>query len=169
MTQDIMRKLSRLNNIPYLNQGGCGFVALALGNYIKENNPYMDCCLVLCYSSGYDKDEIQSNRRAFESKDSEFSCCSHVLIANDGFFLDSEGSRNEDDLRQRYKVLDFVPFDAEVLQKSLSEKHYWNPDFCRKDIQEIFEVFGFPEEKLIDKLKKEIDVYRIQEQIKTAG
>lgn len=126
--------LNKLNSIPFINQGGCGYAAMCIYNWLKANNRLATDFKVAFVHSDSDQESFVHNS-IHENK----IACTHIMIFNDGKFIDSTGM-----YKLRNGILKTSNFNAnkrlivfgtiEGLQHALEHSN-WNPLFDKKDIQ----------------------------------
>jgi len=114
----IKPKLDALDEIPYINNGGCAVVALELSKHIRR--------------LGY-KPEIVYLFRTYESNDyeravnNEITTCSHAVVKVGGGYFDSSGELDADYLDSyKYKVALSPKYVKDTL-----ERGDWNSCFNR--------------------------------------
>lgn len=115
-----------LNNIPFINRGGCGISALALYRWLKKNRVKVSHSpfVVLCE----DEYELMHNNAACENGDVDEIIISHVVIEFHGGLYDSEG-RNGDMIRSMPFRQDYQLNEGELL--AIINTNAWNSLFDR--------------------------------------
>lgn len=124
---DLESVLGILNDVPAINQGGCGISALAIYRWCKKNgvsvsdNPFV----VLCE----DEWELEHNNSACESGEVNEITIPHIVIEIGGELTDSEGIEGELISRLPYRQ-DYQLNEDELLE--LVNTNSWNSWFNRR-------------------------------------
>ena len=127
MSTNLESVLDVLNNIPAINQGGCGISALAIYRWCKKNgvsvndNPFV----VLCE----DEWELEHNNNACANGEVNDIQIPHIVIEIGGELTDSEGIEGELISRLPYRQ-DYQLNEDELL--SLVNTNAWNSWFNRR-------------------------------------
>lgn len=124
---ELRRRLSALNRIPYLNQGGCGLVAEELYKWLQYNHLQPEVVILEDNYPDHFVDAVKYN-------DTGYVCNgpSHVVIKLSGMYIDSTGIHN------RLYMVKTSYYDKPiktplVLLKYWNKKpDYWNRRFDRR-------------------------------------
>lgn len=129
-----------INQVPNINQGGCGIAALAMARWIKKNNPnWMTYLFVMGHNDvGSFKLNAQVVANATEL---EPTSASHIgLIVYDHM----HDTQKIVDCNSVYNMLayDYVNtfHDEKVLLKAINRIDHWNDAFNRKHVATIAQV-----------------------------
>lgn len=133
-------------DIPHINQGGCGKFAFYLGERLEKENIKFKFVLV---SYSKHKETVLSSARKFvqyintveednpvNRNNNDFDIV-HILIYHKGKFIDSQGVHNnlsQAGLGGNFRLSAIVP--KEVL-KVWNENDGWNSTFCEDYLPEI--------------------------------
>ena len=129
----------QLSKIPNINNGGCGVSALALAEYIENNE---DCSgghkprFVFLYH--YHNDDLYSNntKAQFDSKLIP-KAPAHIVVLWKGLYIDSDG---EHDITN-YQYVQFIN-KKDFLIKAIKNINSWNRCFNRSNIKQVKEALG---------------------------
>ncbi len=121
-----------LENIPYINSGGCGVSTLAMYRWLKKNQDLDGDKFVFMYS---DKSSFLNNKRILRGEDGKPSAPKHCCLLHDGEFIDSAG---DVDLKE-YSWIQIID-EEEFIKKTVNNVNDWNYSFDRKNIKEIEET-----------------------------
>ena len=127
--------LGQLNDIGYINSGGCGVSALATLKWIEKFESHMlsQCVIVFGYYN-FQSSIYEQNQRAIDGEENGFGVSSHIFIEIDNVPYDSHGNMNLD------KWSMFHKFDLSNGMSNLMslinepDGYTWNKSFNR-DIQ----------------------------------
>lgn len=86
LADKIINHLQTVNNIPHINCGGCGYVALALYDLFKKLG--LKPKIMLQADNNF---PFESNRRNYQSKVKYMEAGDHYLVQVDDYFFDSTG------------------------------------------------------------------------------
>jgi hypothetical protein len=124
MNRNLKTTIKKLNKIPNINRGGCGFSALAIYDTAKSEGKSPK--IVFLYS-GWDADSYEQNLE-FKNGENEPTSCSHVVVKIGKKYYDSTGKLSKSEL-QGYRR------DEEIkrshLIAALQKKSDWNTTFKR--------------------------------------
>lgn len=122
----------RLNNISYINNGGCGYAALILHEYLTRHghNP----SFVFLYKVD-DEDDIErstENRRVMQGDDAEAFAPSHVMVLFNNKYYDSSGVYEYgNNIKFKGKFVQHVTH--ELVKKAWENESTWAFYFDRED------------------------------------
>lgn len=127
-----------LNNIPFINYGGCGISALSMYRWLQKNNELKDTKFVYFYCS-YDKKEYLNNKQVLRNGNGKPMGCAHACILHDGKFTDSSGVINNISKFKWTQIID----EEEFIKQSVNNVDEWNPTFNRESfLNNIEEELG---------------------------
>ncbi len=125
-----------LNEIPYINRGGCGISALSLYRWIKKNQEDKNVKFVFLYTS---KTDYLNNENVLKNKTGKAESPSHAVLLYDGHFVDSHEDITFSDLSDDgFRWLQIIE-EEEFIKQSIKNKDSWNSSFDRENIQKIEE------------------------------
>ena len=120
--------LNKLNEIPYLNYGGCVYGALSIYTVAKVLK--LKPKIVFLYRD-YENDKLKCNRRALKSDLKDFSGCYHAVIKLvDNNYYDSTGIFTDD-----IYLKDIISYEKALA--AFNKTNVWNYTFDRKNIKKI--------------------------------
>ena len=77
-----------LNNISYINAGGCGIAALAMYRWLKQKKKLKkNTCIYFFYD---DHHQYNTNKKYLLSNQGNPTSCSHAVLYHSGKFIDSK-------------------------------------------------------------------------------
>lgn len=129
-----------INQVPCINQGGCGIAALAMARWIKKNNPnFMTYLFVMGHN---DVGSFKLNAQVV-AKDTDLlpTSAAHIgLIVYDHM----KNTQSIVDCNTIYNMLayDYVNtfHDEKVLLKAINRVDHWNTAFNRRHVATIAQV-----------------------------
>jgi len=137
--EELTEKLNEINEIDYVNCGGCAIVAYGLQKYIKDNHPNMNPQIMYLFNR-YDNEcyeNVKNNRN-------DSSC--HVVVKVGDTYIDSEGVHVPSELKHTWSIINELQVPREFALLSINEA-IWNPAFDRKEgIPKIKEILGLDDE-----------------------
>ena len=132
MLQDLQTKLKELDNILFINAGGCAIVAVAVVLFIKRRNLSADPKIhYTCWGS---------NKEAVRKNDYSLLNCSHAFVRYKDFFIDSNGVRTKKKTMSSWKEAEEIPF--KLVRQDISDVSRWNDRFNRENIKTIDNIMG---------------------------
>lgn len=129
-----------LDDIPTINDGGCGFAALSLYLWLKKNG-YNVSKTEIVYMHRHEDSSYKDNKKFLENKSKRAGACSHAVLSHKGIFIDSSGVISNDSIYHpdSYSFNLFIKFNEEFFKKSLSNMDDWNYMFNREQCVPIIE------------------------------
>jgi len=122
-----------LRGVPSISQGGCGFAALVMYDYLKAKG--VDAEIVYAY--GFCDPEYDNNISVIQNGSGELCACQHAMIRVKDSFYDCKG---ECDIEMYY---DHHTISRELVVKSLDSGR-WNSSFDRhKYVPMIEKAIGY--------------------------
>lgn len=132
-----------LNDIPYINSGGCAISALTMFRWLKDNNQLTPETKITYIYNNFSK--YNNNQDFISGKQSvEPLSCAHAVLYHENKYQDSHGVRDEIWLSNYFGEY-FHQIDSEnFIVKSINNinNHNWNRRFERCHIEEIQEATG---------------------------
>lgn len=134
-----------LNDIPFINSGGCGVSALAIARWLHKNNVRLNIQFIMGYDGpdGFVRNSQQVFNNAVPDKskinrDQEPVAPSHCgVIFN---LMDGRGTQMVD-CEKRFDILHYNYshsfYDESILLKSVNNIITWNDCFSRKYVKKI--------------------------------
>ena len=121
-----------LNNISFINNGGCGISAYSMFLWLKNNGLInSDFKFVLCYES-YGEENYINNSNVLKDHSGNAIAPSHMVIYYNGEYLDSEG---REDI-SKYKWVQHVTEEWFIVN-CINNIQSWNHWFDRSVINNI--------------------------------
>lgn len=128
-----------LNEIPYINSGGCAIASLAMYRWLKNNNMLKEDTMFV-YLYFYKSDSYEQNCLAINEGTTP-SSCSHTVLWHDGFYIDSKGLYSKSELYKKdYQY--FLEIHNEYFIVNSINGGNWNDSFERSWIEEIQNELG---------------------------
>jgi len=129
-----------LNNIEFINEGGCGIAMLAMYRWLKKNKQLnKSTCFYYLYSS-WSENRYLNNKEVLKTKNGKPDCCTHAMLYHNDLFIDSLGNYNFSIVSNDYNWLQKIT-DEKFIIDSINNYNYntWNSDFERKKNIKIIE------------------------------
>lgn len=127
--KQVLAQLPRVNDIPHINRGGCGFVAKALYEQAVKHNKEATIYYII-------------NRRSYntlaqckEAFTTSIDSPDHAIVKIGRYYYDSEGKHTKSALTGDGYYL--IPVTYDYLIKALAKKRLWNPTFNRRQARTI--------------------------------
>ena len=132
MNQVLNSKLKALNNIPSINNGGCGIVAYHLAKHIRK---VYKCKAEIVYFND-PNDTSSLDKIANKVPDA----CLHAMVRVNRKYYDSEGSYTLKEVREAIGI----PITTRQVSLQYAKQSYlhanWNPNFDRIHITSIQQI-----------------------------
>jgi len=126
-----------LNEIDYINSGGCGISAYSMYLWLKKNNLINSSFrFVLCYKD-YCENSYLNNSNVLRDKLGKAVAPNHMVIFYDGKYIDSEGTVNI----SKYSWIQHVEEEWFIIN-CLNNIDTWNDCFDRINIRKIEKDLG---------------------------
>lgn len=119
----LSRKLKQLDEIPWINCGGCAIVSLALLEYLNNNYPKKNAEIM--YLFGHGNEENYRNL-----SNNNHGSCSHAVIKIGNKYIDSTGCYTLSQLKDSWDIEHTLIISKELALLSLQASS-WNPMFNR--------------------------------------
>ena len=127
--KDLNQVLEFLNEIPCINQGGCGISALAVYRWLKKNNSLSDDFAIL-YLHYWETSDMVLNNNFLSGESKKATSCSHAIFRYNGVLYDSNGIHEVDVATTNHVVIPSK--DVERFMKSSLADSRWNSMFSRE-------------------------------------
>lgn len=134
MREDLSSRLAKINEIPAVNRGGCGFVSLHLHDFLKEK--------------GYKPQILYCHTRVSginNAKNNVVDSCSHAVVRIGNFIYDSEGREKVGRVSELHGTP--IPVTREYVKASLRPRDMWNWAFDRRNVKKIRKILGLGDGK----------------------
>lgn len=118
---------SYLSNIPSINNGGCGYAALAMYRFLNKRH---NSCRIVFLHDFTDSSSI-NNLKYLNGETSTADSCSHVCILYNNKLIDCK-----EEINVSYYRTIFVSRGEDMLTNALKNGK-WNPDFDKRMISNI--------------------------------
>jgi len=128
--KDLNQVLEFLNEIPCINQGGCGISALAVYRWLKKNNSLSDDFAII-YLHYWDNNDMELNNNFISGESKVATSCSHAIFRYNGKLYDSNGIHRGVDVSTTNHVVITVKDIERFMRASLSVSN-WNTCFSRE-------------------------------------
>lgn len=137
--------LKKLDNIPNINNGGCGWAAYCIYHFLKQNGRLASDVKVAFLHLSDDPESLKNN---LNNPDHIKESSSHVMLYNDGKFIDSTGKYKLSNgilLTEEFCVpknnIAYGNLDGLVYALTNSR---WNSRFDNYDIESIMDQYNIP-------------------------
>ena len=121
--------LKYLNNIPNINDGGCGVSALAIYRWIKAHYQVKNVEILFCYGCWRSVWDYRNNKQVFRIGKGNLSSPSHVVLKYKNFIFDSSGIIK--DLKSEFPNIHKAT-RLNLFISVLNDLNEWNDSFERK-------------------------------------
>ena len=138
--KEINKVLSKLDNVPYINNGGCAISALALEKHINALYPEVKTQIVYLFGS-WEKDRIN------DINNGNARSCSHAYLRINNIYYDSHGGFTLKELEEEWRYPKLLNVSNKIVIDSINHSD-WNPCFDRKDISKICSILNIERKKL---------------------
>ena len=127
-----------LDNVQWINHGGCAIAALAMYRWLKVNGQLTPDTKFAYLYNWTSQAHYQTNLRALEGADIKPSSCSHAVLIFNGRYLDSETEQYPQDFSLSHTI------DTEdFMLASINNIDQWNYKFDRsRNIRSIERDLG---------------------------
>ena len=125
--KDLKEVREYLDNIPWINSGGCVIVALAMKRWLKKNRPKEKTSIIYTYpnkSSFY-----RQNKKCLKDDKNTPTSCLHAYLKHEGVLKDSDST-----LPKGFLDVFHIIKDEVFIIKSLNNIDSWNTMFDRNFI-----------------------------------
>ena len=131
----LINEIKVLNEIPNLNRGGCGYSAIAIYRYIKQNYRYKSIKLVVL--NDYESDHDNTIRFVDTKGRLGELYASHIVVKlNNSIHIDSKGLYSVN--RHNYGI-ELNKSEHKILYLAL-KRFQWNPDFDRRNVNKVLSL-----------------------------
>ena len=124
---------SKLNEIPFINAGGCAIASLVMYRWLKKENKLTGNEKFI-YLYRYETGEYFQNQKALEDYSIIPTSASHICLYYGGIYIDSEGSIFPDNWQYSMEI---EPGDFII--RSINNVDDWNSCFKRSNILPLIE------------------------------
>ena len=129
MKQTLSQALEQINQIPFINAGGCGHVAQHLYEYITNHFPTQPIQILYGFVSDFHEEYEQTHIENGTPESAD-----HVMIKLRSYYIDSRGLHTYDQMDELYDTRYEVSYS--YLKDSL-EMAFWNSSFNKSNIELI--------------------------------
>lgn len=136
LKEQLAEKLQKVNQIPFINHGGCGVVAVSVYNWLVRRG---ENCKIYTIGDRSLKCHIQNNEAHSNVAND------HLVVRWSGFYIDSRGLfiYRKEVIFGMWTVGYFAQTPLPLVHKWLDAKDMWNPRFDRQKFEkEIIELFN---------------------------
>lgn len=129
--------LQKLNKVPFINSGGCGWAAYCIYHFLKDNGGLAPDFKIVYLHDWFD---IMDQTYEYNLKNKNKKACDHIIVLNNGKYFDSERKCSKKEL----DISNPVYGDIEGLISALKEEG-WNPMFQIDSLIPFMEQYNIPQ------------------------
>lgn len=125
----IVSKLEEIDEIPYVNNGGCAVVAINLYRYILKLGFYPQ---IVYLDNDYG---IRENLNGGHS-------CAHAFVKVGEEYFDSTGWYTYSTLPEKHRNLNVIELSEDYVEQAVQDPYNWNDTFDRENIPKIERILA---------------------------
>lgn len=131
LENELLKKLTAIDEIPDINHGGCAYVALAVYRWLLSKNKRP----MLIYEHWDINDYLRNSRFLLNEEGVTPTSCEHAFVIWKGKKIDSHGIREFKKNNHIHKIV-----TEHLVVESLKNRRVWNPSFDCNQVQKIEQI-----------------------------
>lgn len=139
LNEVVVEALEVLSEIPYINNGGCGFAAYSIYLYLKKHNMLPEDFSIVYLNDDWDNEQYFYNQGFLTGNNPNATSCAHAVVFMEGRFIDSFGPYDPDYEDYGYRLFLTPDVIDAFMTDSLSCRQDWNSLFKRDEYVPLIE------------------------------